>query len=290
MTSKLSPFSEHRVSTAQGRVYVREYAGHGDPMVLMHGFPDNQQIYEDLIPHLTASGRRVVAFDFLGFGNSDRPTGAIYDFRQQLDDLHAIVDALALGQIIPVAHDASGPAAINFALANPTRVSSIVLLNCIYAAGPSIRVPELVMLFATSALGQLSAAILKDDDQMRWILEFQQDRFAVALPGALRSRFRTTIARIINDNFRGKKSSATAFAQMAAHLIQEVRSNTAGLSTLSAVKVPVKMIWGEHDPYLNVGVARELLPYLPHARLDVVDAGHWLQLDRPEEVARLMLT
>lgn len=289
MTRKLASFSEHRVPAAQGRVYVRNYAGQGDPMVLMHGFPDNQRIYEEVIPQLIAAGRRVIAFDFLGFGESDRPTGAIYDFRQQLDDLQSVADELALGQIIPVAHDASGPAAINFALANPARVSSIVLLNCLYAAGPSIRVPELVMLFATSSLRELSAALLKDDDQMRWILEFQQLRFAAALPVALRRQLETTTAQIINENLRGEKSSAAAFAQMAAQLLPEVRGNAARLSMLTAINVPVKIIWGEHDPYLNVGVARELLSHLPLASLDLVDAGHWLQLDQPEEVARLML-
>ena len=41
----------------------------------MHGFPDNLHIYDYLIPHLVARGRRVVAFDFLGFGEFDKPAG-----------------------------------------------------------------------------------------------------------------------------------------------------------------------------------------------------------------------
>ena len=41
----------------------------------------------DLIPHLTAAGRRTIAFDFLGFGASDKPEGAVYTFEQQLGDL-----------------------------------------------------------------------------------------------------------------------------------------------------------------------------------------------------------
>jgi haloalkane dehalogenase len=60
-------FIEHYVPRVQGRVYVREYAGTGPAFVAMHGFPDNLHIYDELIPHLVAAGRWVVAFDFLGF-------------------------------------------------------------------------------------------------------------------------------------------------------------------------------------------------------------------------------
>ena len=61
-------FTEHYVSRGQGRVYARDYSGLGPAFVLMHGFPDNLRIYDDLIPYLVAAGRRVVTFDFLGFG------------------------------------------------------------------------------------------------------------------------------------------------------------------------------------------------------------------------------
>jgi pimeloyl-ACP methyl ester carboxylesterase len=90
-------------------------------------FPDNSHIYDDLIPHLTAAGRRTIAFDFLGFGASDKPEGAVYSFEQQLGDLEAVADALRLEKIVPVGHDAGGPAAVNFALRHPTRAAGICL-------------------------------------------------------------------------------------------------------------------------------------------------------------------
>jgi haloalkane dehalogenase len=61
-------FTEHRIPQGQGNVYARDYAGAAPAFVLMHGFPDNLHIYDDLIPNLVGGGRRVVAFDFLGFG------------------------------------------------------------------------------------------------------------------------------------------------------------------------------------------------------------------------------
>jgi pimeloyl-ACP methyl ester carboxylesterase len=61
----------------------------------MHGFPDNLRVYDELIPYLIAGGRRVVTFDFLGFGASDKPVGATYTFKLQLGDMEAVVDALS---------------------------------------------------------------------------------------------------------------------------------------------------------------------------------------------------
>ena len=66
-------FTEHRIPHAGGNVYVPDFPGSGPAFVLLHGFPDNSHIYDDLIPHLTAAGRRTIAFDFLGFGASDKP-------------------------------------------------------------------------------------------------------------------------------------------------------------------------------------------------------------------------
>jgi len=86
-------FSEHHIPRGEGRVYARDYAGAGPAFVLMHGFPDNLHIWDDLIPYLVASGRRFVTFDFLGFGASDKPSGATYSFKQQLGDLEAVVEA-----------------------------------------------------------------------------------------------------------------------------------------------------------------------------------------------------
>ena len=94
---------------------------------MLHGFPDNLHIYDELAPLLSASGRRVITLDFLGFGDSDKPEGFKYSFVQQVDDVAAVVDGLKLAKFIPVAHDAGGPAVINYVLAHPDRVSSIVL-------------------------------------------------------------------------------------------------------------------------------------------------------------------
>jgi haloalkane dehalogenase len=127
----------------------------------MHGFPDNLHIWDDLIPYLLESGRRVVTFDFLGFGASDKLAGAVYSFEQQLGDLEAVVESLGLGKIVPVAHDSSVIATINYALAHPQSVDSVVMLNSAYAEDATVLWPELVTLFATRSLQALAMGIAK---------------------------------------------------------------------------------------------------------------------------------
>jgi haloalkane dehalogenase len=284
-------FIEHYVPREEGRVYVREYAGTNPAFVLMHGFPDNLQIYDQLIPHLVAAGRRVVTFDFLGFGASDKPAGANYSFKQQQNDLEAVVEALHLAKIVPVGHDAGGPAAINFAIDHPDRITSLCLLNTFYAATPTIRLPELIELFANPSLKALAEAITQSPEQFAFVLRFQQKRFLETLPEEQKATFEAILAPIINNNFNfGRQAgSGPAFAQMTAQVYEEVTRNTQRLPDLEALDIPVKLIWGNTDLNLNTGVAEDFQSHLKHASLLVLSAGHWPQIDTPEQVAKEML-
>jgi hypothetical protein len=59
------PFKTRSVAFEGHRLHVRDYAGNGPPIVLMHGFPDDLHLYDRVFPLL--HGRRVIAFDFLGW-------------------------------------------------------------------------------------------------------------------------------------------------------------------------------------------------------------------------------
>ncbi|MBV9229283.1 MAG: alpha/beta fold hydrolase, partial [Chloroflexi bacterium] len=50
--------------------------------MLMHGFPDNMHLYDRLLPWL-AESRRVITFDFLGWGQSSKPTNYPYTAENQ---------------------------------------------------------------------------------------------------------------------------------------------------------------------------------------------------------------
>src|SRR5215468_3734731 len=63
-------YQETVVRRDQHRIHVRDHPGSGPPIILMHGFPDNLHLYDRLVPYLSPP-RRVVLFDFLGWGSSD---------------------------------------------------------------------------------------------------------------------------------------------------------------------------------------------------------------------------
>lgn len=285
----LPPFEEHRVNRGLGSVYVRDFPGSGPAFVVLHGFPDNSHIYDALIPHLSAAGRRVVAVDFLGFGASDKPANANYSFAQQLGDLEAVAEALNLDKIIPVGHDAGGPAAINFALKHPGRTAFVTLMNVFYGDVPGLRVPELIEVFSNKKLEALHRHFLQSPQQFAWLLEFQRVRLGTILKESQRTRYLEFLGPIIDQNFMQQPSAALAFAQMTYQLTDEVIANTARLPELRRSDVPLLLIWGKADPYLHVGVAEDMRSQARHAALHVLEAGHWPQIDEPAETARIML-
>jgi len=283
-------FVEYHVPREEGKIYARDYSGACPAFVLMHGFPDNLHIWDDLVPYLVANGRRVVTFDFLGFGASDKPAGVAYSFSQQLGDLEAVVDALGLGKIVPVAHDSSGIASINYALAHTEGVDSVIMLNSAYAEDSSVLWPEMITLFATKSLGALAMAIAQSPEQFGWLLNWQKQKFMDALPEAQKPHFEKFLGPLISENFLVPPSSGPAFVQLAAQFFDAHIQNAKRLLELKALDVPVKLIWGKFDPYITVAVAERRESQLKRPSLTVVPAGHWLQIDEPQQVAVAMLS
>lgn len=290
MSSNSIAFSERYIARGKARIYARDYAGVGPAFVLMHGFPDNLHIWDDLIPYLVASGRRVVAFDFLGFGSSDKPADAAYSFQQQLADLEAIVEGLGLGKIVPVAHDSSGMATLNYALTHPDGVDSAIMLNSAYNEDSTVLWPEMITLFATGSMQALAVAIAQNADQFGWLLTWQQQKFRDALPDPQKPHFDTFLGPLIRDNFIIQPSAGPAFVQLAAQFFDEHARNAKHLTALKTLDIPVKLIWGQYDPYIAVAVAERRKSQLKNASLTVIPAGHWLQADEPALVAKAMLS
>ena len=81
-------YQETFVQRGQHRIYVRDHPGAEPAIILMHGFPDNV-LYDRLSPYLSPT-RRLVLFDFLGWGSSDKPYGYPYTADNQVEDLDEI--------------------------------------------------------------------------------------------------------------------------------------------------------------------------------------------------------
>src|SRR5262245_18974229 len=278
-------------------IYAREYPGAEPTLVLMHGFPDDLQLYDRLVPLL--SGRHVVVFDFLGWGRSDKPDGYPYTFDNLKGDLDAVMTQLGLSRAVLVAHDASGPPAINWALEHPDRVVALVLLNTFYHLNAGLQPPEAIAIFGDLlslnsaaivrpetpfSFARLSLAISASPQMGRWLYFWQVGRFMRDEP------VRRQFLRKLWARFGRSPSSIPAFVSLNRDLQAAVVGNTARVSELAGFIPPVRIVFGATDPYMNPAVAESFHQvFLRSEKFLVPNAGHYVQLDEPDEVARLLL-
>lgn len=264
------------------KINVREFGSpDGRPtIVLMHGFPDSLHLYDLLTPQL--AGRHVVAFDFLGWGDSDKPLGHQYNFKSLEYDLDAVITQMNLQQVVLVVHDASGPTGINWALANPNRTAGLVLLNTIYSKMDAIIPPEEIELFSTPGIKQQVAVKLTTKNDRLWRRRFEKQISKFMLDENVKGYFL---------NVLGQQSYAIrpAFYGLNQDLQPEFARNLCNVEQLQYLNVPVRIIFGCGDPYLNPSVAREFQRLFPQADLHLIrNAGHYVQVDKPAEVGALI--
>lgn len=115
---------EHRFIDLPGlRMHVAE-AGSGEPILLLHGFPQHWWEWRDVIPGL-AERYRVICPDLRGAGWTDvPPTGYTRD--HLVDDLVALLDVLGIERMRLVSHDMGAISAFGLCLDHPDRVVSHV--------------------------------------------------------------------------------------------------------------------------------------------------------------------
>ena len=277
-------YREHTVPRGRYRIYAREYEGEEPAIVLMHGFPDNLHLYDRLVPHL--SGRRVIHFDFLGWGRSDKPRGYPYTADNQTRDLDAVIEHLGLENVMLVAHDASGPPAIDWALWHPERIAALVLLNTYYGRMRAARPPEAILLFSTPVLRNVARFVSGRFDLFRRMYWWQVGRRFIRDEGV-----RKEFVPLLYEQFAATPSTKPAFFSLNADLLGTMRSRAGAEPEMRAFGRPVRIIFGEADPYLNADVARRFHDLFPSSELSLLPtARHFPQLDEPEEVARLLLS
>lgn len=107
-----------------------EQAGSGEPpFVLVHGYTGSKLDFVDVVPVL-AQHRRVVAYDHRGHGESTNTADAAsYTFERLVADAERIVDRLELPQFDLLGHSMGGVIAMQYVLAHPDRVRSLVLMD-----------------------------------------------------------------------------------------------------------------------------------------------------------------
>jgi pimeloyl-ACP methyl ester carboxylesterase len=119
-------FSHHTTFVNDVRLHFVT-AGTGDPVVLLHGWPETWYQWRKIIPTL-AERYTVIAPDMRGLGDSAKPATG-YDKRTIADDIYQLVRKLGFERIFLVGHDWGGPVAYAYASAHPNDVRRLVILD-----------------------------------------------------------------------------------------------------------------------------------------------------------------
>jgi pimeloyl-ACP methyl ester carboxylesterase len=105
--------------------------GEGPPVVLVHGFASNKEVnwvYTSWVTELTAAGRRVIALDNRGHGESTKLYDpSAYHSATMADDVRALLDHLQLQHAAVIGYSLGARIAAFLTLAHPARVRSAVL-------------------------------------------------------------------------------------------------------------------------------------------------------------------
>ena len=242
-------------------------------------------LYDRLLPWLSPT-RRVVTFDFLGWGDSEKPAGYPYTAANQMWDVDAVIEQLQLKQVVLVAHDASGPPAIDWALGHPERVAALVLLNTYYGAMPTLRAPEAIWLFSTPMVRNVARVVSKSFHNFLFRKMYWWQVGSFMREAVVRDEF----VPLLYQQFAAMPSTQPAFFRLNQDLPFTVRDRTRMIPQMNAFRRPVRIIFGASDPYLNGGVAKRFHELFPTSDLFLIpDAHHYVQVDEPEKVAQLIL-
>ena len=117
-------------------LHVAEH-GTGDPVLLIHGWPDSGELWRHQVPALVAAGFRVIVPDMRGFGRSDRPADvAAYALPHAVADVTGLLDAFGIESAHVAGHDWGAAVAWLTAMLAPRRVRRLVAISVPHLLAP----------------------------------------------------------------------------------------------------------------------------------------------------------
>jgi pimeloyl-ACP methyl ester carboxylesterase len=262
------------IVTANGVDLYVEVHGAGDPVLLLHGWPDSADLWRDVTPALTAAGYQVITPDQRGFGRSSCPADvAGYKIAHAVADVAAVLDAVGAPTAHVVGHDWGAAVAWATAMYLPDRVRTLTAVSVPHLAAPdTARQREMAWYTLFFQFAEIAEATLQYDDwaALRELTPGYKD-----------------IDRAIADLSRPGALTAT---------LNWYRANLAPRMPgpppkLPPVTAPTLGIWSDGDRYLDGARMRasgELIQG-PWRYAEISGATHWIPLDAPQELSGLIL-
>lgn len=243
----------------------------GEPVVLLHGFPQDGGCFDAVVPHLHAAGLRTLVPDQRGYSPGARPRGRwAYRTSELVADVEALLDDRGLAAAHVVGHDWGG--AVGWALGAwlPDRTTSLTVLSTPHPAA-------------------MVAALPGEQALASWYMA------AFQLPVLPEAVLPLVLARVLRGSGlppevaqRYERRAAGVGARRAA--LDWYRAIPFSRRRIGPVDVPTTYVWGAQDPTLRRRAAELTAgqvrgPY----RFEELEAGHWLPETRPVEVADAVL-
>jgi pimeloyl-ACP methyl ester carboxylesterase len=270
---------ERRRLQARGLVFDVLAAGDpaGEPVLLLHGFPQTAACWTQLAEALADAGYRALAPDQRGYSPGARPA-AVRDYRmpELVADALALADRAGVGRFHLVGHDWGGAVAWHLAARHPERVATLTAVS-------------------TPHPRAMAAALRASTQPLRsaYIAFFRTPRLPELVLGA---RELAGLRLVLTRSGLGPASAeayARALAGPGALAAALAWYRAAGPSSLRtpAVTVPTCHLWGSADPALGRRATEATARWVtgPYHLQVLAGAGHWLPEQHAAELAGLVL-
>jgi len=265
------------VVTARPRIdgHITPVSSVGDPdsaesVVFLHGNPGSRRDWDDLLSRV-APFARAVAPDMPGFGRAERPRDFTYTVEGYARFLGSALDELGIERAHLVLHDFGGPWGLEWAIGNPDRFASAVLINT--GALVDYRWRSLAKIWRTRGAGEALQATTTRSG-LRMALRHGNPR---GLPRAF-------VDRMYDDIDAGTTRAVLSLYRATDDPGGVGRRHADALALLDR---PALVVWGAHDPYLPVALAHRQREAFASAQIAILeDSGHWPFADDPDGVGR----
>ena len=250
----------------------------GDPVLLLHGFPQGSSAFDRLAPHLHRAGLRTLAPDQRGYSPGARPAGRrAYRLREVVEDLRHLLDEAGVPSAHVVGHDWGALAGWALSAWHPDRVRTLTAMSVPHPGAVGQSLLTSTQLLRSGYVGLFQLPVLPE-------------RLLLAGGGAVLHRLLVgsglpeTDARRYVARLREPGALSAALAWYRA-LPLDARD------PVGRVAVPTLLAWGPGDPAVSRTAVRATAGWVtgPY-RLEVLDgAGHWLPETAADRLAPLVL-
>jgi pimeloyl-ACP methyl ester carboxylesterase len=249
----------------------------GDPVVLLHGFPQDSSAFDRLSPPLHSAGLRTLAPDQRGYSPGARPTGrSAYVMREVVDDVLALLDAAGLSSAHVVGHDWGGIAAWALAAWHPWRVRTLTALSVPHPAAMMHAMAHSDQALRSSYIGffQLPAV---------------PEGVLLAGGGAVLRRMLRQ-GGLPDDRVEEYVDRMREPGALTAALNWYRAMPLAARTPVGAVRVPTLHVWGAGDAFLGRAATEASAEFVdaPYVLEVLEDVNHWIPELAPERTAELI--